>query len=215
MSAETYEQREEREATEARDKQTRLKTLAAQIPAHLPGWTFEERPRTWNPERTGFYLVQIDGLGLIEVKGGGYQQENRIVIDPEWNGLSNHKPWDSRLKDITVSPDKTPAQIARDIQRRLLPAYLPLLAQAAERKAASDDRDARTLANAEAFCAATGATLNKDHDGNLAQNGNIWLDTLHWWGGDFHITDENAVSLPRFGTTAAKAAKIIKILLEE
>lgn len=58
---------------------------------------------------------------------------SRIVASAEWNGLAEHRTYGATMPTITVADATAPAKIAQAIARRLLPGYLPLLAQAAER----------------------------------------------------------------------------------
>ena len=62
----------------------------------------------------------------INIQNSGYQKENKISISGSYphdchGGISYH---DLRNPSIGCSKDKTAEQIARDIQKRFLPAYL-------------------------------------------------------------------------------------------
>lgn len=86
----------------------------------------------------GIHLQSIDGQRRFALSGErGVPQED----------LPRHWPWSpgthNRIAhEITVSATKSPAQIAKDIERRLLPDYRISLAQARVNKRASDEKDA-------------------------------------------------------------------------
>lgn len=76
-------------------------------------------------------------FGLANYKGkihitGSYLADTRCAL-----------AYNEKRPSISVSVLKTPEQIAKDIQRRFLPAYLPLAAACRERKAQDEARAAR------------------------------------------------------------------------
>lgn len=73
----------------------------------------------------------------ISIEGG------RLKISADSMGLYNFTRTNERFPSITCGLTKTPPQIARDIERRVLPEYRALLARLLERKAISDERKRR------------------------------------------------------------------------
>jgi hypothetical protein len=71
----------------------------------------------------------------------GYGNVDRMTISGSLpDELSEHRKYSSgREPEIGVSTSKTPAQIARDIRRRLLPDFAAMTAAAIERRRESDD----------------------------------------------------------------------------
>lgn len=118
----------------AHDQQAIMAT-ARQIVASMPdGWT-AVAPDTHD---NGIYLAGPDSVRLHFTRVPYYRagRTDRYEIDgspthEEWKqarSYSDDNDFPNGRKSITVSAGKPPAQIARDITRRLLPAYLPYLA---------------------------------------------------------------------------------------
>lgn len=131
-----------------------MKERAQEIAAKLPGeWQVHGLPEDYATSKTAAYLVRKDGLRL-HIREGGYQQKGRIVID--LNYPQDHEgrmvtirdlPYDGRngfeYPQITVAGTKQAAEIARDIERRLIPSaekvHAALLAVIAGRKKYDDN----------------------------------------------------------------------------
>jgi len=120
-----------------------LTTLAEQVAEALPGsWSVKPFPEDWG--RAGAYLREESRDAILALgESQEYSDRNkkgqgpgRLTIltdypkDREGHMSSAHRP------KITVSASKTGAQIATDIERRLLPEYLPIL-----------DRELASIAN--------------------------------------------------------------------
>jgi hypothetical protein len=116
-----------------------MNALAQQIAAHLAGWTPEPCEGPWLA-----YLVHADGpkLALRHDKG-------RVKVFGTWPVGTNGQhfyPY-NQSADISCAISRAPHAIAREIERRLLPAYLPLW-QEQDRKrqeAEQSDREAQAL----------------------------------------------------------------------
>lgn len=113
------------------------------------------------------HLVTIrrnDGA-TVTLRIGTYGQQNgRLIITGSLPGSYNSHRVSS--PQITTATDKDPGKIAQDIERRLLPEYLPLLAEARERLAA-EERAAASRAEALVVLAEVGAR---------EVNGRIYVD---------------------------------------
>jgi hypothetical protein len=103
--------------------------LAAEIAEALPGqWDVTPFPEDWS--RAGAFLIDAGTQAKLSIgESQEYSERNKQKLtistdypkDHEGRMSSAHRP------KISVSALKTGAQIARDIERRLLPEYLPIL----------------------------------------------------------------------------------------
>lgn len=95
---------------------------------------------------------------------------DRVEISPVFprgrNG-DHYGPYQFEPAKITVASSRPPAAIAKDIQRRLLPAYLPALAEAVARR----DRDAQHQREARAVADRLAAILPKS---TVRENGSSY-----------------------------------------
>ncbi len=68
-----------------------------------------------------------------------WNDTNRLMISGSWpNGLYNFLPYNKLKTEITVTKDKAPERIARDIEKRLLPNYEKMLQEAIKGKEVND-----------------------------------------------------------------------------
>jgi hypothetical protein len=98
--------------------------------------------RDWDPterNRERFYITLPDGVEIF-VRGGGYGFEGRIEFDGHYPNYIDERgskqtvyprncgaiKYEAAAPSITVSNKKTAEQIAKDIQRRLLPVLVPV-----------------------------------------------------------------------------------------
>jgi hypothetical protein len=102
------------------------------------------------------HIERADGADLW-VEFGTNRNAGRIIIEGRMTReLLNFKSYDASLPDITMSANKSPADIAREIERRLLPRLEPILSAAKASKQASDESDARRAAMKASILAALG-----------------------------------------------------------
>ena len=84
----------------------------------------------------------------IGIRHGGYQNASKFHIDGDFpraeNGGYSHY---GQSPSINVSDSKTPEQIARDIEKRLLPVYLPELEKAIKQVEQANVYDQKRRAN--------------------------------------------------------------------
>ena len=83
--------------------------------------------------------------GRIEVHGNFHIGRNQEFIDVrEWNHSTSER---CKLPEISVSGTRGAAAIAKEIKRRFLPEYLPLLQKAINRRDAANSHEDKTRAN--------------------------------------------------------------------
>lgn len=97
-----------------------------------------------------------------------YNNTARVEINGIFHhDLSQHLPYNMNREktEITVARSKTPEQIARDIERRLMPPYERVLAQTKDRKAKADAYEAKKMRAIDAIRDAMGSGASiKDGD---------------------------------------------------
>lgn len=100
-------------------------------------WTVKPQ----DDDRTSAELAREDGVSFY-IHGPSYQRKDKLYIGGKWpqNPRTNQMavPYGER-PSIGVSPSRSPEQIAREIERRFLPAFVPLYAKMAE-QIANDER---------------------------------------------------------------------------
>ena len=121
------------------------------------GWAREKRDNVelthymglvHGDERVGLYVSYP--YGRLSISGNLNHVRDSRGENPYLRGEENPK--------ITVSLDKSPEQIARDIERRVLPGYRDVLAKALAVVQERNDLFARTAASAAAIAKVIGAT---------------------------------------------------------
>jgi hypothetical protein len=113
-------------------KYAELERAAREISIHLPGWEFMKENQI-NYLRNGEYCILIseDRTGKrIQIQASAHLDkslgEERGGNDRYFGEIINRKVKDSYTMEITVSANKEPSAIARDIQKRLIPSYIEL-----------------------------------------------------------------------------------------
>jgi hypothetical protein len=113
-------------------KYAELERAAREISIHLPGWEFMKENQI-NYLRNGEYCILIseDRTGKrIQIQASAHLDkslgEERGGNDRYFGEIINRKVKDSYTMEITVSANKEPSAIARDIQKRLIPDYIEL-----------------------------------------------------------------------------------------
>jgi hypothetical protein len=117
--------------------------LVLAVASQLPGtWDVERHPHDWN---WGGKLTNASSGAILHLDG---REDYKTRTVPRMS-VRGSLPSDSkgqevvvlgygeRMPEITINSSKPADKIARDIESRLLPAYLPLLAKAKERLATS------------------------------------------------------------------------------
>jgi hypothetical protein len=108
--------------------QADMTSLAEQVAEHLPGeWSVEPFPGDWG--RKGAWLRETGGaiLNIGESQEYSERNKNRLAIGTDYPKEHSERGFSTKRPKISVSGAKTGAQIAADIEKRLLTEYLPLL----------------------------------------------------------------------------------------
>ena len=128
-----------------------LTSLAERVAESLPGeWTVTPFPEDWG--RAGAYLKEARSQAILilgESQEYSDRNKNKITISGDYPKDRSGNTSQARRPKITVSGEKTGSQIARDITRRLLPEYLPLLERELEMSARWTAHEDRAVAVAE------------------------------------------------------------------
>ena len=106
--------------------------------AELLGMTWEDREESW--DNRGVFSNPNDLDKKLALSNDGYRAKGRIEISGLYplDGQGKHFPQHGYKLEITVAETKTAEEIARDIRRRVLPAYLKNLAIIKEQIARAD-----------------------------------------------------------------------------
>lgn len=109
-----------------------LERAAKEISSHLPGWEFMKEDKI-NYLRNGEYCIYVSEDRTdkrIQIQASAHLDkslgEERGGNDRYFGNIINHKVKDSYTMEITVSANKEPIAIARDISKRLIPDYIEL-----------------------------------------------------------------------------------------
>jgi hypothetical protein len=190
------------------NKIEKFHTLAQQIAANLEGWTYEGRDLDDSNDWKNHFAYLKHTSGAC-VSLNLHCRENRINVGGEYfdkNG-SSFPYRDKRADTITISPDREPRTLAKDILRRFIPAYLEAYALGQQQY----ENHVKYVNAKEALVSKFIAICGKDKRRN---------DTIHVYkqdGGYFDLTvdGEDSVRLDLRSVPAAKALKIVKLMMEK
>ena len=184
--------------------ETLMQKLATDIAAHLTGsWTVKPNDEDGN-WRAYILGANDERLFLSNMWGGG---KGRIYISGSFpSGLSHTD------SSITVAATKTPSQIAKDIERRLLPAYQIALAAAKEQIAAADRAEMARLATIAEVEKIIDLPFTADHTGKRASR-HVEAGIIRVSYAD-HVEIErfHSVTLDQFRRIAAAVPELFKKL---
>lgn len=106
-----------------------LVSLAEGVGSLLPGsWSVEPFPADWG--RAGAYLRERDTQATViigESQEYADRDKNLLSVSTDYPRDRDGRPSEIPRPKITVSASKTAEQVARDVELRLFPKYLPLL----------------------------------------------------------------------------------------
>ncbi len=110
-----------------------IRQAAGLIADALGGWKVDTDER-W----TGHRGAHLDGPGgaRLTIGAHGYRNADRLEIAGSYPQVPGQRlPYGTKHHTITVSRDRGPAAIARDVRRRLLPPYAETLAEVCKSQA--------------------------------------------------------------------------------
>jgi hypothetical protein len=171
-----------------------ISRLAQEVATHLPGeWTVIPFPIDWG--RRGARLVEQAGamLSIGDSQDVSDRQKMRLVVHTDYPRDSGGAMSVARRPSIKVSALKTGQQIAQDIERRLLPQYLPLLEKELERQHAWDKHEMESSSLAQQI-----ARLVKVDVNPTATDVNFYrspYDLFHETMSGARVIDSNEVEL--------------------
>jgi hypothetical protein len=129
-------------------KRDRLIALAEQVAEALPGaWDVKPFPEDWG--RIGAWLTDPDNKAMLTIGETQSRHDGRLDVNTDYPRDSQGNSAYEKRPKITVSDSKSGTQIAKDIERRLLPEYLPLLEKVLVRYRAADEFEDKTTSLAK------------------------------------------------------------------
>ena len=153
------------------------------------------------------YMDAVHESESLHFVSGSYETKGRIRISGNFPRTEKGEyidPYDYREKrhEITVSIDKSPEQIAGDIERRFLPRYRDLLARVIERVNKTNEL-MRACANNIELLKGTPATDEEKKNHAFSISGDIW--------GQVSVS-ENDARIELHSIPIEKAKRILEIL---
>jgi hypothetical protein len=134
-----------------------------------PDWTFKPMDEPYPTQyitgpNEAELSIRIETYGArkgrVEVSGNFHIGRNRQFVDVrEWNGSERTK-----LPEISVASERGAQAIAKEIKRRFLPEYLPLLAKAIARRDESNTYEDKSRANLATLAAIVNARVPAERD---------------------------------------------------
>lgn len=189
--------------------------FAQQIAENLDGWQMLD-PQPFNHAAS---LSGPDGAGLmVGINGfGDFCQDARVEVSGRWpeavtinqSTVTFYPRNESAMIRAAVS--RGPEKVAKDIERRLLPKYLLLYQEMAERKAYYLAKEARRRECLEQLATAGGGDLGR-------VVGKLRLDAPNkaWGYAEVGVYDDGAkVTLELHSVPFKKALELVKVLVRE
>jgi hypothetical protein len=168
----------------------------AKAPADLDNGVYLD-----GPDNVQIQITDADLRGTrYEITGRPSREESRHSSHE-----LDRKEFRVGREGITASAAKTPAQIAGDITRRLLPAYLPYLAALRARLVADNAHDNRVDTYREALLAAMGAAGTADGDEGVR----LRIEDGY---GSFEVQGDGGVYFRRLSVPRGLALEIAKAM---
>jgi hypothetical protein len=148
--------------------------IAAEVVRHLDGWELVQRDERYSHFAT-IRRAEGDYAGAeitFSVSSHG-ADAGRCSIGAVWPRLSNgqhYTPRKDEVRRISVNGERSSVEIAREVQRRLLPAYLPAYSRAVSYLAAcaaEEDAAKRVLATLASILGEEVATTRRSGEHRL------------------------------------------------
>jgi hypothetical protein len=140
---------------------------------------------------------------------------HRLSVNGHYNGLWKFRnSYNNPAPSITVSPDRTPAQIARDIERRFLPDFLEDYARTQANKTRHMQEIDQTLATAQTVIDASGDYYHRPHGSQDHPLETPRLELYSYGAAIFGKANvsTNSVDMELQSLTASEAAQVIALV---
>lgn len=193
-----------------------LEALAKEVASFLPGWTWRG-PLYEHTVETHAVIAREDGAS-ISINGNGWTSDGRVSITPglwpkskKGEEFSPYRYSGEGSPRITVAQGRPAKDIAREIERRFLPEYLPLYTKMLERRNATDVRQDSTQTASENLAKLVGGKVQGQERGD---------GEVHWYHegatyGDAKSHDGGKEwNLQVHNLSYDKVARILKIVNE-
>jgi hypothetical protein len=188
----------------------KLHQLARDTAAELSGWQVETRDRDYG------HYTQIEGpdSAVIGFYLDPYKKTVNLrgVFPVDRHGKAYQLPYKKVTPSINVSLNKTGAQVAADIHRRLWPDYEPLLAEALASHAQYAEHENTSIAVARRLAKVVEAPVEDRDPGRVKVNlyRSLLLPEFH---GDIEVSGDS-VTLNRFYLTPEQAEALLRALVK-
>jgi len=147
------------------------------------------------------------GKGRVEVHGNFHLGKNKQFVDIREYVNGERVP----LPTITVNSSRGAAAIAKEIQRRFMPAYLPLFNKAIEQRNSSNAFHATAFDNLKMLAAIVHADLSNLRNGEESQEVSFYRSDAAY--GEIYASDKS-VNLKLSSLTIEQAKRILAIVIE-
>lgn len=146
----------------------------------------------------------------IWIENGAYSSRDKIHI---WGSYpvdyhGDYSSYGIREISINCSPNKTPEQIARDIQRRFLPIYLENLQKTLEHNKTIQENADKKYHAVKILAGLLGKAPAKDHKNHYTINGYNTIDCLR----DLEISHDGSEIGMELKLSLNKAVRILRVL---
>lgn len=195
-------------------KSINVPALANEIVVFFPAWSVQTL-RGWN-EKEGqideqrAHLVAEDGM-TISLFHDTYKK--RLVISPIYprGEASAIYPYEGRVDSITVASDRAAKAIAGEIERRLLPEFIPSYAKGLEQLAQNNKYTDGQRALWRDLCKLSGDAYSVEHkrEFNAYSNSALTQADAHYAA---RVNGPDSVTFDQFSVNAKQAKAIIKLL---
>ena len=138
------------------DKQ-RVRQKAIEVCSYMEGWKLDD-----SKDLYGTVLLSDSGRGLFFQPI--WSNADRVEISGYFGDLRQFLTYEKEKTTITVGMAKTPERIAKDIEKRLLPAYERMFIKATEGKRVHDEYEKEKRAVLEAVRDAIGGDAHVIQD---------------------------------------------------
>ena len=152
------------------ESQTQFYTLISAVATFLDGWTIEPM----DEERMSSIAISNSDGAALWLRPDTYEfnpETSRVKIGgsyPNHNGFPTISNQETR-STITVAANRGPEAIAKSIQSRFLPKYLPLYAKGLRIKQQYEERDRRRTDTLCTIAEAAGSEFNPDKHSDISQ----------------------------------------------